>query len=40
MIDVEVSKDKQLADVLIKRTPSMLDKILSKTVHKGEEGDR
>ena len=40
MMDVKVSKDKTLADGLIERTSSMLDKIESKTVHKDEKGDR
>ena len=33
-------KTKILADVLIEKTLSMLDKKTSKTVHKDEEGDR
>ena len=40
MMDVKVSEDKTLADWLIERTLSMLDKTESKTVHKAEEGDR
>ena len=39
MMDVKVSKEKNtLADGLIERTSSMLDKIESKTVHKEKEG--
>ena len=38
-MNVEVSKDKQIADGLIERTSSMLDEIASTTVHK-EEGDQ
>ena len=34
MMHVKVSKDKTLADGLIKRTSSMLNEIESKTVHK------
>ena len=30
----------KLADGAIERTLSILDEIISKTVHKGEEGDR
>ena len=33
-------KTKTLADELIERTSSMLDKIESKIMHKDEEGDR
>ena len=40
MMDIKVSKDKTLADGLIKRTSSMLDETESKTVHNTEEGDR
>ena len=40
MMDVKVSKTNALADRLIERTSSMLDKIESETVHKDEEGDR
>ena len=40
MMDVKVSEDKTLADGLIERTLSMLDKTESKTVHKDEEGDQ
>ena len=39
MIDVNVSKD-TFTDGLIERTSSVLDEKESKTVHKGEEGDR
>ena len=41
MMDVKVSTDKikLLADGLMERTSSMLDKIESKTVHKDEKGD-
>ena len=39
-MDVKVSEDKTLADGLIERTLSMLDKTESKTVHKDEEGDQ
>ena len=40
MMDVKVSKDKTLADGLIERTSSMLDKIESKAVHKDEEKEK
>ena len=40
MIDVKVSKTNTLADVLIKRTSSMVDEIESKTVHKDKENDQ
>ena len=40
MMEVNVSKTKTLADGLIERTPSMLDEIETKTVHKDEEVDR
>ena len=40
MMDVKVSKDKNIADGLIEGTSSMLDEIESKAVHKSEEGDR
>ena len=40
MMDVKVSKDKNLADWLIGRTSSMLDEIELKTTHKDEEGDQ
>ena len=40
MMDVKSLKVKTLADRLIERTSSMLDKIESKTVHKDEEGDQ
>ena len=33
-------KTNTLADGLIKRTLSMIDEIISKTVHKDEEGDQ
>ena len=36
MMDVKVSKDKNIADGLIEGTSSMLDEIESKTVHKAE----
>ena len=39
MMDVKVPKTKTLADMLIKRTSSMLDEIKSKTVQKAEKGD-
>ena len=39
MMDLKVSKDNTLAEGLIKRTSSMLDKIESKTMHKDKEGD-
>ena len=37
---LESPKTNTLADGLIERTSSMLDKIASKTVHKDEENDR
>ena len=39
MTDVEVSKDKILADGLIEIISPMLDEIESKMVHKDKEGD-
>ena len=39
MVDVKVSKDKSIADVLIEKTSSMLDETESKTVQKAEKGD-
>ena len=39
-MDIKVSKNKHIiADELIKRTLSMLDEIISKTVHKDKDGD-
>ena len=40
MMKFKVSKDKTLAHWLIERTPSMVNEIESKTVHKDKEGDR
>ena len=40
LIKLHDQKTKALADVLIERTSSMLDKIESKTIPKDKEGDR
>ena len=40
MMVVKVSKTNTLADGLIKRTSSILDDIVSKTMHKDEESDQ
>ena len=39
MMNVKFSKEKYIAERLIERTSSMLDKTASETVHKEEDGD-